>query len=146
MNARYIVLHILWVFETPFFFQINISLFTRLLRSVSVSVQSLSHVQLFVAPLAAACQASLSITSSQSLFKLCPLSCWCHPTISTSVVPFSSCPQSFPESGSSPMSHLFASGGRSIGVSASTSVLPTNTQNWLPLGSASLISLQFKGL
>ena len=59
----------------------------------------------------------------------CPLSQWCHPGISSSVVPFSSCPQSFPASGSFPMSHLFASGGRSIGVSASTSVLPMNTQD-----------------
>ena len=58
----------------------------------------------------------------------CPLSWWCHPTISSSVVPFSSCPQSFPASGSFPMSQLFASGGQSIGVSASTSVLPMNTQ------------------
>ena len=63
-----------------------------------------------------------------------PLSRWCHPTISSSVVPFSSCPQSFPASGSFPMSQLFASGGQSIGVSASTSVLPMNTQDWFPLG------------
>ena len=60
----------------------------------------------------------------------CPLSQWCHPTISSSVVHFSSCPQSLPSSGSSPMSQLFASGGQSIGVSASTSVLPMNTQDW----------------
>ena len=64
----------------------------------------------------------------------CPLSQWCHPTISSSVVPFSSCPQSFLASGSFPMSQLFASGGQSIGVSASTSVLPMNTQHWFPLG------------
>ena len=63
----------------------------------------------------------------------CPLSHWCHPTSSSSVVPFS-CPQSFPASGSFPMSQLFASGGQSIGVSASTSVLPVNTQDWSPLG------------
>ena len=60
----------------------------------------------------------------------CPLSPWCHPTISSSVIPFSSCLQSFPASGSFPMSQLFASGGQSIGVSASTSVLPMNTQDW----------------
>ena len=60
----------------------------------------------------------------------CPLSRWCHPTISSSVVPFSSCLQSFPASGSFQMSHLFTSGGQSIGVSASTSVLPVNTQDW----------------
>ena len=62
----------------------------------------------------------------------CPLSWWCHPAISSSVIPFSSCPQSFPASGSFPMSQLFASGGQSIGVSASTSVLPMNTQGWSP--------------
>ena len=64
----------------------------------------------------------------------CPLSWWCHSTISSSVVPFSSCLQSFPASGSFPMSQFFASGGRSIGVSASTSVLLINIQNWFPLG------------
>ena len=64
----------------------------------------------------------------------CPLSWWCHPTIPSSVVPFSSCPQSFSASGSFPMSQLFASGGQIIGVSASTSVLPMNTQDWSPLG------------
>ena len=64
----------------------------------------------------------------------CPLNPWCHPTISSSVVPFSSHLQSFPASGSFPMRQLFASGGQSIGVSASTSVLPMNTQDWSPLG------------
>ena len=76
----------------------------------------------------------------------CPSSWWYHPTISSSVVPFSSCPQSFPASGSFPMSHLFASGGQSIGVSALTSVLPMNIQDWFPLGLTGLISLQPKGL
>ena len=76
----------------------------------------------------------------------CPLSWWCHPTISSSVVPFFSCPQSFPVSGSFPMSQLFASGGQSIGVSASASVLPVNTQDWSPLGWTGWISLQSKGL
>ena len=64
----------------------------------------------------------------------CPLSRWCHPAISSSVVPFSSCSQSLPASGSFPMSQLFASGGQSIGVSASASVFPMNTQDWSPLG------------
>ena len=77
---------------------------------------------------------------------LCPLSWWCHPTISSSVVPFSSCPQSFPASGSFPMNQLFASGGQSIRVSASTSVLPMNTQDWSPWGWTGWISLQSKGL
>ena len=76
----------------------------------------------------------------------CPSSRWCHPAISYSVVPFSSCPQSLPASGSSPMSQLFASGGQSTGVSASTSVLPMNTQDWCPLGWTGWISLQSKGL
>ena len=76
----------------------------------------------------------------------CPSSRWCHPTISSSVVPFSSCPQSFPASGSFQMSQLFASGDQSIGVSASTSVLPMNTQDWSPLEWTGWISLQSKGL
>ena len=71
---------------------------------------------------------------------------WCHPAISSSVVPFSSCPQSLPASGSFLMSQLFASGGQSIGVSASASVLPMNTQDWSPLGWIGWISLQSKGL
>ena len=76
----------------------------------------------------------------------CPLSRWCHPTISSSVVPFSSCPQSFPASGSLQMSQLFVSGGQSTGVSASTSVLPMNTQDWCPLGWTGWTSSQSKGL
>ena len=75
----------------------------------------------------------------------CPSSWWCHPVISFSVVPFSSCPQSLPASGSFPMSQLFAWGGQSIGVSASASVLPVNTQDWSPLGWTGWISLQSKG-
>ena len=75
----------------------------------------------------------------------CPLSQWCHPTISSSVVPFSSCPQSFPASGSFQMSQLFTSGGQSTGVSASTSVLPMNTQDWSPLGWTSWISFAVQG-
>ena len=76
----------------------------------------------------------------------CPLSRWCHPTISSSVVPFSSCLQSFPASGSFPMSQFFESDGQSIGVSASTSVLPMNIQDRSPLGWTAWISLQSKGL
>ena len=76
----------------------------------------------------------------------CPLSQWCHATISSSVVPFFSCPQSFPASESFQMSQIFASGGQSIGVSASTSVLPINIQDWFPLGWTSWISWQSKGL
>ena len=81
---------------------------------------------------------------------VCSNSCssrqWCHPTISSSVVPFSSCLQSFQASGSFPMSQFFTSGGQIIGVSASASVLPMNIQDWFPLGCTGLISLQSKGL
>ena len=76
----------------------------------------------------------------------CPSSRWCHPTISSSVIPFSACPQSFPASGSLPVSQLFTKDGQSIGASASASVLPMNIQDWFPLGSTGLISLQSKGL
>ena len=76
----------------------------------------------------------------------CPLSRSCHPTISSSVIPFSYCPQFFPASGSFPMSQLFTSGGQSIWVSASTSVLPVNTQDWSPLGWTGWNSLQSEGL
>ena len=76
----------------------------------------------------------------------CPLSWWCHPTISSSVFPFFSCPQSLQASGSFPMSWLFTSGGQSIGASASSSVLPTNIQDWFPLGLTGLISLLAKWL
>ena len=75
-----------------------------------------------------------------------PSSQWCHPAISSSVVPFSSCPQSLPASGSLPMCQLFTWGGQSTGVSASASVLPKNTQDWSPLGWTGWISLQSKGL
>ena len=76
----------------------------------------------------------------------CPLHWWCHPTISSSVIPFSSCPQYLPASGSFPMSQLFAWGGQSIGVSASASVLPKNTQDLSPLEWTGWVFLQFKGL
>ena len=76
----------------------------------------------------------------------CPLSQWCHPTISSLVVPFSSCPQSFPASGPFQISQFFTSGGQSIGVLASSSVLPMNIQDWFPLGWTGWISLQSKGL
>ena len=90
-------------------------------------------------------------TSYPSLFPTvcsnsCPLSQWCHPTISCSVAPFSSCPQSFPASGSFLMRRFCSSGGQSIGASALASVLPVNIQGWFPLGFTGLISLQSKGL
>ena len=110
------------------------------------SVQSLSLVWHFATPWTAACQASLSITNSEFTQIQCPLSRWYHSTISSSVIPFSSHLQSFPASGSFQMSQLFVSGGQSFGVSASTSVLPMNIQDWFPLGWTGWISLQSKGL
>ena len=107
---------------------------------VKSSVQSLSQIWLFATPWTAALQASLSITNSWSLLKL--MSGWCHPTISSSVVPFSSCLQSFPESGSFQMSQLFISGGQSIGVS----LQHQSFQDRSPVGWTGWISLQSKGL
>ena len=100
-----------------------------MIPSVISSVQSLSHVQLFVTPWTAACQASLSITKSWNLLKLMSIESVMPSTISSSVVLFSSCLQSFPASGSFQMSQLFTSGGQSIRVSASASVLPMNIQD-----------------
>ena len=111
-----------------------------------VVVQSLSHVRLFASPWTAAHQASLSFTISRACSDSCPLSQWCPPTISSSAAPFSSCPQSFPASGSFPVSQLLASGGQRIGVSASAPVLPINIHSWFPLGLTSLTSLHSKGL
>ena len=90
--------------------------------------------------------ARLPCPTPRACSNLCPLSWWCHSTISSSVIPFSSCLQSFPASGFLPMSLFFASDGQNIGVSASASVLPMNIQNWFPLGWTALISLQSKGL
>ena len=100
--------------------------------------QSLSCVWLFATPWLA----WFPCPSPRICLNLCPLSQWCHPTILSSVIPFSSYLQSFPESGSFPMSRLFASGSQSIGAS----VLPMNIQDWFPLGLTGLISLQSKGL
>ena len=110
------------------------------------SVQSLSCTWLFATPWTAAHQASLSITNSQSFLNSCQVSWWCYPTISFSVVPFSSCLQSFPGSGSFPTNQCFSSGCQSIGASVSTSVLLMNIQDWFPLGLTGWISLQSKGL
>ena len=110
------------------------------------SVQMLSHVRLFANPWTAPHQASLSITNSQSPPKPLFIELVMPSTISSSGVPFSSCLQSFPVSGSSQMNQLFTLGGQSIGASASTSVLPVNTQDWSPLGWTGWISLQSKGL
>ena len=109
-----------------------------------IAIQLLSFVWLFVTPWTAAHDASCPSPSPGVRSNSCPLSRWCHPTISSSVAFFSSCFQSFPASGSFPMSQLFASGGQSIGASAS--VLPMNIQGWFPFRWTGLISLQSKGL
>ena len=102
--------------------------FSRSVMSDSLGPHGLQHSRL-------PCQSPTSGACSNS----CPWSLWCHSTISSSVIPFS-CLQSFPESGSFQMSQFFASGGQSIGVSASGSVLPMNIQDWFPLGLTSLVS------
>ena len=114
-------------------------------KSVRQSVQLLSRVWLFATPLTEACLVSLSITHSTACSNSCPSSHCCHPTISSSAVPFSSCLQCFPASGSFLNSELFASGGQSTGASASTSVLPMTIQDWFPLRLTDLLSLQSKG-
>ena len=98
-------------------------------------VQSLSHAWLLAIPWTAAWQPCLSFTIFfRACSNSCPLSQWCHPTISSSVAPFSSCLLSFPASGSFPVSQFFASGSQSIGASASASAFPVNIQGWVPLG------------
>ena len=109
------------------------------------SVQSLSHVQLFATPWTAAARPPCPSPITRVYSNPCPLSWWCHPIISSSVVPFSTCLQSFPASGSFQMSQFFASGGQSIGVSASA--CPSDDySDWFPLGWTGLISLLSKGL
>ena len=125
-------------------FKIHSSL-TMVISRIS-SVQSLSRVWLFATPWIAARQASLSITNSRSSLRLSPSSQWCHPAISSSVVPFSSCPQSLPASESFPMNQLFAWGGQSTGVSALASFRPKKSQDWSPSEWTGWISLQSKGL
>ena len=106
----------------------------------------LSHVQLTANSWTATCQPCLSITNSWRMLKLMSIESWCNPTISSSVIPFSSHLQLFPASGSFPMSQLFPSGGQSIRASASASVLPMNIQGWFPLGWTGWNPLQSKGL
>ena len=112
-------------------------------RSIQFSPSFVSHS---LRPQNPSVPGSLLITNSGVHPNPCPLCWWYHPTISSSVVPFFSCPHSFPASGSFPMSQLSASGGQSIGASASTSVLPMNIQSWFPLGLTGLIALLSKGL
>ena len=112
------------------------------------SDQSISCVWLFATPQTVARQAWLPYPSPTpgDCSNSCPSSQWCHPTIASSVVPFSSCLQSFPASGSFPMSQFLTSGGQSTVASASASVLPMNIQGWFPLGWTGWISLQSKAL
>ena len=106
---------------------------------VVVVVQPLSHIRLFATPRMAAHQASLSFDCPGACSNSCSVTWWCHPTISSSVSPFTSCPQSFPASGSFLVSHLFTSCGQNIGASALV-------QGWFPLGLTDLNSMQPKGL
>ena len=115
-------------------------------RKASQSVQLLSCVRLFATHGRQHTRLPCPSPAPGAYSNSCPLSRWCHPTISSSVVPFSSCPQSFPPSGSFQTSQFFASSGQSIGVSASASVLPGNIQDWFPLGWTGWISLQSTGL
>ena len=110
---------------------------------VPVVIQLFSHVWLFVTHWTTETRLSCPSLSPGACSNSCPLSQWCHPTISSSVTPFSSCPQSFSASGSFPMGWLFASSGQSIVASTSISVLPMNIQGWFPLGWMGLISLHY---
>ena len=113
----------------------SVSQFSRSVMSDSLQPQGLQHTR-------PPCPSPTPGVYSNS----CPLSQWCHPTISSSVIPFSSCLQSFPASGSFPMSQFFTSGGQSIEVSASTTVFSMNIYDWFPLGWTGWISLQSKRL
>ena len=135
IDVLYWVIWVFHIFQTLLPYQILLLLFSHLVVSYSLQPYGLQHSR-FLCP-------SLS---PRACSNSCPLSGWYHPTISSSVIPFSSYLQSFPTSGSFPMSFLFASGGQGIGVSALASVLPVNIQGWFPLGLTGLISLLFKGL
>ena len=120
---------------------------SRFIKSVQFSsFQSLSHVRLFVTPWIQHARPPCPSPTPGVYSNSCPLTQWCHPTISSSVIPFSSCLQSSPTSGSFQMSQFFTSGGQSTGVSASASVLPMNIQGWFPLGWTGCIYLLSKGL
>ena len=127
--------------------QIVNELLKRCSTSLIIQFSSVTqYVRLFVTPWTTATRPPCPSPTPRAHPNPRPSSWWCHPTISSSVVPFSSCPQSLPASRSFPMSQFFTSGGQSVGVSASASVLPMNTQDWSPLGWTGWISLQSKGL
>ena len=129
---------------TPIRLSANFSKETLQARRESVQFSRSDMSNSLPPPRAAACQ--IPCPSPGTCSNSCLWSQWCHPTISSSVIPFSSHLQSFPASGAFQMSQLFASGGQSIEVSASASLLPVNIQDWFPLGWTGLISLQSKGL
>ena len=119
-------------------------MYSMINRITTVVVQSLSCVRLFVTHGLQHARLPCPSPTPRACSNSCPLSRWCHPTISSSVGPFSSCLESFPVSRFFPMSQFFTSGGQSIQASASASVLPMNIQDWFPLGLAGLISLKSK--
>ena len=140
------IVNISWIIEKTREFQKNIYFcfidYTKAFDCVQFSsVQSLSCVRLLRPHESQHTRPPCPSPTPRVHPNSCALNWWCHPAISSSVIPFSSCPQSLPASGSFPMSQLFAWGGQIIGVSASVSVLPTNTQDWSPLGWTSWISL-----
>ena len=118
----------------------DLGLISQVKHAIS-SIQSFSHVRLFVTHGLQHARPPCPSPTPRAYSNSCPLNPWCHPTISSSVVPFFSCPQSFPASGSFQMSQFFTSGGQSVGVSTSASVLPMNIQDWFPLGWTGWISL-----
>ena len=124
-----------WVNDLIYLLFVSIKISCDCCCSVSLKLHGLQHARLPFPSL------SPGVCSDS-----CPLSQWCYPTISSSVIPFSFCLQSFPASGSLPMSWLFTSGGQSTTASVSASILPMNSQAWFPLGLTGLISLQSKGL
>ena len=132
-DEKLLLLSMIWCGQCPFYQ--HKGQFSLSVMCDSLQPHGLQHVR-------PPCPSSVPRIDSNS----CPLSQWCHPTISSSVVPFSSCPQSFPASESFQISQFLASGGQSIGVSASVYVLPMNIQDWFPLGWTGWISLQSKGL
>ena len=143
-------LHHLYLYQQWMSFPVSPYTHQYLLLSFFISqfssVQSFSHVQFFVTHGLQYTRLPCPSLSPGVWSNSCPLSQWCHPTISSSVAPFSASPQSFPASPSFLMSQLFPSGGQSIGASASTLVLPMNIQDWFPSGLTGLICLQSRRL
>ena len=125
----------IWIYHKPWFLLVSSVQFSRSVVSESLQPHELQHTR-------PPCPSPTPGVHPDS----CPSSRWCHPAILSSVIPFSSCPRSFPASESFPVSQLFQSDGQSIGVSALASVLPKNTQDWSPLEWTGWISLQSKGL